>query len=46
MLNDNALHLPKHYIPTDLMNFERRAQTKYPKGHTFVVKRSSIQDKI
>jgi hypothetical protein len=46
MLNDNALRSPTHYIPMDLMNFERRAQTKYLEGDTFVVKRSSIQDKI
>jgi hypothetical protein len=46
VLNNNALRLLKHYIPMDLMNFERRSRTKYHEGHTFVVKHSSIQNKI
>jgi hypothetical protein len=46
MLNNNALRSLKHYIPMDLMNFERRSQTKHHEGHTFVVKHSSIQNKI
>jgi hypothetical protein len=30
----------------DLMNFERRPQTEYHEGHTFVVKHSSMRNKI
>ena len=37
MLNENALRSLKHYIPMDLMYFERRPQTRYHEGYTFVV---------
>jgi hypothetical protein len=37
MLNEIALRSRKHYIPMDLMNFERRPRTRYHEGYTFVV---------
>jgi hypothetical protein len=37
MLNEIDLRSRKHYIPMDLMNFERRPQTRYHEGYTFVV---------
>jgi hypothetical protein len=38
MLNNNALRSLKHYIPMDLMNFERRPRARYHEGYTFVVR--------
>jgi hypothetical protein len=37
MLNKIELRPLKHYIPMDLMNFERRPRTKYHEGYTFVI---------
>jgi hypothetical protein len=37
MLNEIDLRPRKHYIPMDLMNFERRPRTRYHEGYTFVV---------
>jgi hypothetical protein len=38
MLNINALHPLKHYLPKDLMNFGRMPWSKYHEGHTFVIR--------
>jgi hypothetical protein len=38
MLNINALHPLKHYLPKDLMNFGRRPRAKCHEGFTFVIK--------
>jgi hypothetical protein len=38
MLNNNAVRSLKHYIPVDLMKFERRPWARYHEGYTFVVR--------
>jgi hypothetical protein len=38
ILNINALHPLKHYLPKDLMNFERRPRVEYHEGRTFVIR--------
>jgi hypothetical protein len=38
MLNINALRPLKHYLPKDLMNFERRPWVEYHEGRIFVIK--------
>jgi hypothetical protein len=38
MLNINALHPLKHYLPKDLMNFGRRPRAEYYEGFPFVIK--------
>ena len=42
MLNINALHPLKHYLPKDLMNFGRRSRAEYYEGFTFVIKLTKI----
>jgi hypothetical protein len=46
MLNNNALRPLKHYFPKDLMNFGRRSRTEYHEGHTFVVRQTTMRNKI
>jgi hypothetical protein len=46
MLNNNDLRPLKHYLPKDLMNFERRPQARYHEGHTFMIKHKTIRNKI
>jgi hypothetical protein len=46
MLNVNALRPLKHYLPKDLMNFERRSRAKYHEGHTFVIRHKTMRNEI
>jgi ribonucleotide reductase beta subunit family protein with ferritin-like domain len=49
MLSINALRPLKHYLPKDLMSFERRSRVKYYEDFTFViilVKQQTMRNEI